>query len=404
MKTRWAACKSSRAVRRASLVVVSLLGSAALLSGGGLTGVLPNGSSTGSAQADAVSDTEAVIIELTAPIECKVIGGYDFVNGDADPADDAGHGTHVAAIAAGNGALNGVAPEAQILAYKVLDQNGIGTTSDVIAAIERATDPDGDSDPSDHATVINLSLSHPGTEDDPDSIAVDNASALGVLSVVAAGDGSGFFTIGAPGSARTALTVGATDDADQVASFSSGGPTAVERLIKPEIMAPGVDICAARWSGDLSGTACLDTSHAEHSGTSMAAPHVAGAAALLRGLRPSLTPAVTKAILQEAAVLLPGLSVTRVGAGRLDVRAAGDVETAITPAPLNFGVDSDASGTWVRTVVLTIHNLGSAAKTYTLRTADPLPAGITGSVTPNPSRSHLGPPQMLRCRWWWTTS
>ena len=89
---------------------------------------------------------------------CKVIGGYDFANNDADPVDDNGHGTHVTSIAGGNGTLLGVAPDASILAYKVLNQYGSGFYSDIIAGIERAVDPNNDSDSSDHADVINMSL------------------------------------------------------------------------------------------------------------------------------------------------------------------------------------------------------------------------------------------------------
>ena len=89
---------------------------------------------------------------------CKVIGGYDFANRDNDPMDDNGHGTHCAGIAAGKGSLNGVAPDAKLYAYKVLDFNGGGDFSDVIAAIGRAMDPNGDGNFSDRVDVISLSL------------------------------------------------------------------------------------------------------------------------------------------------------------------------------------------------------------------------------------------------------
>ncbi len=89
----------------------------------------------------------------------RVIGGYDFVNDDADPMDDDGHGTHVAGIAAGNGPfLMGVAPNANLLAYKVLDAEGFGQQSGILAGIERALDPDQDPKTDDAADVINLSL------------------------------------------------------------------------------------------------------------------------------------------------------------------------------------------------------------------------------------------------------
>jgi subtilisin family serine protease len=89
---------------------------------------------------------------------CKVADGYDFVNEDADPQDDNGHGTHVAGIVAANGSVKGVAPGASLFAYKVMDASGNGYTSDIIAAIERATDPDGNPATADAVDVINLSL------------------------------------------------------------------------------------------------------------------------------------------------------------------------------------------------------------------------------------------------------
>ncbi|MCK6555540.1 S8 family serine peptidase [Candidatus Binatia bacterium] len=314
---------------------------------------------------------------------CKVIGGYDFVSGDSDPADDNGHGTHVAATAAGSGGLAGVAPEAQILAYKVLDAGGYGSWSSVIGGIELATDPNGDGDPSDHATVANLSLGGPGDENDVVSAAIDNATVAGMLCVIAAGNsGPGYFTLGSPGVARTALTVAATDDADGVAWFSSRGPTEVEGLLKPEMAAPGVDVCAAMAVNTMLGPLCIDGQHMYISGTSMATPHVAGAAALLRGLRPALTPEEVKALLQQSAHQLP-FDVTTVGAGRLDVRQAADKQTILSPAPLNFGVDRDLSGTWVRSRSVTVRNLGSQAKNYELSVGSGFPAGVAVMLTPS---------------------
>lgn len=314
---------------------------------------------------------------------CKVIGGYDVANDDSDPMDDNGHGTHVAATAAGDGVLVGVAPDAHLLAYKVLDNQGFGSWSTVIAGIERAADPDGNGNPSDHADIISMSLGGQGDEDDPVSTAIDAATAAGVLSVIAAGNSARHFTIGSPGTARTALTVGATDDLDQIAIFSSRGPTISAALLKPEITAPGVGICAARLPGAYAGRECIDTAHAQLSGTSMATPHVAGAAALLRGLVPSLSPAEAKAILQEAAVPV-GLDATTGGAGRLDVRAAMDIRTVLVPAPVNLGIDDGVAATWQRTAAVTLRNLSATAKDYTLAfDGTGLPAGVTASVVPD---------------------
>ncbi len=312
---------------------------------------------------------------------CKVVGGYDFVNGDADPRDDHGHGTHVAAIAAGNGSFVGVAPEARILAYKVLDAGGSGFTSNVIAGIERAVDPNQDGNTADHAAVINLSLGGSGNPDDPGSEAVDNASAAGVLVAVAAGNSFGFSTIGSPGTARTALTVGATDKGDGMADFSSRGPSPVIFGLKPEIVAPGVAICAARALGTGLGPICSDDTHIAISGTSMATPHVAGAAALLRGLFPARSVAEIKALLVENAVDL-GYPVLEQGAGRLDVAAAAAAKTVVTPAAVSFGLDDLTQSTWTATESLSVRNLDGVSRSYTLG-AGTLPAGITASFTPS---------------------
>ncbi|HEV3475522.1 MAG TPA: S8 family serine peptidase, partial [Actinomycetota bacterium] len=159
---------------------------------------------------------------------CKVVGGYDVVNGDPDPVDDHGHGTHVAAIAAGNGVLKGVAPDAKLYAFKVLNAGGWGTFDQVIEGLERAVDPNGDGRLSDAADVINLSLGGYGNPDDPLSRAVDNAVGAGSVVAVAAGNGSYGVSdeekISSPGTSLTAITVGATTKADEMTSFSSRGP------------------------------------------------------------------------------------------------------------------------------------------------------------------------------------
>ena len=251
---------------------------------------------------------------------CKVVGGYDFVNSDADPMDDHGHGTHVAGIAAGHvGVLNGVAPDAEILAYKVLNASGSGSFSDVIAALEEALDPDGNPATDDGAHVANLSLGGPGDPDDAVSQAVDNAVDAGMVVAVAAGNsGPGARTIESPGTARKAITVGATDKSDVIASFSSRGPVIWENgaIIKPDIVAPGVSICSSRWDNAWAGLECIDQAHVAISGTSMATPHVAGAAALLLDAHPDWNPAEVKMALRNTALDL-GYDVNTQGYGRL---------------------------------------------------------------------------------------
>src|SRR3989344_1188849 len=127
---------------------------------------------------------------------CKVIGGYDFVNNDNDPMDDVGHGTHVAATAAGNGVLKGVAPDAKIVAYKVCGTGLIGCPyDDIMASIQRSLDPNQDEDFSDHLDIISLSLGGGcgGYNDDcgpndPLSKSIDNVVDNGIVAVVAAGN------------------------------------------------------------------------------------------------------------------------------------------------------------------------------------------------------------------------
>ncbi|MER5890670.1 S8 family serine peptidase [Streptomyces sp. NPDC001941] len=141
----------------------------------------------------------------------KVVAGYDYVNGDADPMDDNGHGTHVAGIIAGRAAtadgVTGVAPDATLTAYKVMNEYGEGTTSDIVAALEAATDP---ANPH-RADVVNLSLGGYGDGTDPLGLAATAATRAGTVVVAAAGnDGPGSGTVGSPAAADGVLAVGAS--------------------------------------------------------------------------------------------------------------------------------------------------------------------------------------------------
>jgi len=246
----------------------------------------------------------------------KVIGGYDFVNNDNDPMDDHGHGTHVAGIAAGNGELKGVAPDAKLFAYKVLAEDGYGQDDWIIAAIERAVDPNQDGNIADHVDVVNMSIGGFGYPDDPLSQSVDNAVDAGVIVVVAAGNNGWYFGIDSPGAARKAITVGATCKKTDVGGlcmgdigpFSSLGPTFLGTL-KPDVLAPGTSICSAQHDaldelGFQYGKTqlhCIEDTSVTEMGTSMASPHVAGAAALLLQAHPDWKPAEVKAALMQTA-------------------------------------------------------------------------------------------------------
>lgn len=326
--------------------------------------------------------------------EFKVVGGYDFVNGDDDPMDDEGHGTHVAGIVAADGdGLQGVAPNVRLYAFKVLDAGGNGTMADVIAAIERTVDPNSDGDPSDRLDVVNMSLgSSNGDPDDAASTAVDHATRLGVVFCVAAGnaghptpvegkDGNYYFdgseSIGSPGTARLAITVGAVNDMDQPAAFSSKGPVRVTFGIKPDVVAPGVDITSLALS---SGTTDL-------SGTSMASPHVAGVAALVRSMYPDWTPDQVKSAIVASARDL-SIGPMQQGSGRVDAFRAVTVTTMLEPTNLGFGLDDPAVGTWVRSETLTVRNMALQTQSYQVAAA-PTPAGVT--VTASPASFELDP-------------
>ncbi|MFQ5593976.1 MAG: S8 family peptidase [Anaerolineae bacterium] len=244
---------------------------------------------TGQGVTIAVVDTG---IDIQHPdFEGRIADATDYTGQGAD--DNNGHGTHVASTAAGSGAASdgkyrGVAPEATIIAAKVLRGDGSGSQSDVMAGIEWAVQKG--------AQVINLSLGGPPTPcDGTDALSelVDAAVDAGVVMCVAAGNsGPGRSTVGSPGCARKVVTVGATvsdpsTDYDEIARFSSRGPTADGRR-KPDLALPGVGIVAARADGTSLGDVVNDH-YTSLQGTSMATPHATGMAALLLSSNPGLS-------------------------------------------------------------------------------------------------------------------
>ncbi|MFD7409358.1 S8 family serine peptidase [Streptomyces sp. NPDC059866] len=238
--------------------------------------------------------------------------------------DAFGHGTHVASTVAGSGAASGgtrkgVAPAADLLIGKVLGDDGFGSESQVVAGMEWAA--------AQGAKVVNMSLGSEGASDgqDPMSLALNALTeSTGVLFVVAAGNAGelGQSTVGSPGAAYAALTVGAVDRDDSLASFSSRGPLVGDKAaVKPDVTAPGVDIVAARAAGTTMGHP-VDEHYVAASGTSMATPHVAGAAALLAQRHPDWGPERLKDALVSTSRTITGQKVTEQGGGRVDVAAA----------------------------------------------------------------------------------
>ncbi|AWZ04519.1 MULTISPECIES: S8 family serine peptidase [unclassified Streptomyces] len=246
---------------------------------------------------------------------------------DSDTAEDRqGHGTHTISTVGGSGAESagakkGVAPGAQLLSGKVLNDSGYGLDSWIIAGMQWAVDSKAD--------VVSMSLGDPSqlSCDDPMAAATEAlAKSSGTLFVVAAGNsGPGNNTVSSPGCAPSVLTVGAVDRDDTTASFSSRGPAGLQHTLKPEIAAPGVGISAAAMGGR--GVYAYQSM----SGTSMATPHVAGAAAIVKQRHPDWTPQQIKAALVGSAnTAIPG-DVRETGGGRLDVKAA--IDTTVVGAP-----------------------------------------------------------------------
>ena len=319
-----------------------------------------------------------------------VDAAQDFT--DEGIADTVGHGTHVASTIAGTGAASdgrrrGVAPGARLLIGKVLGEFG-GTEAGIIAGMQWAVDQGAD--------VVNMSLGG-GPTDGTDLMSQtlnELSDTSGTLFVVAAGNDGARETVGAPGSADRALTVGSVTKDDRLSVFSSQGPRLGDHGLKPELAAPGSDIVAARAAGTNPGTS-VDEHYTRMSGTSMATPHVAGAAAILAGQHPDWTGTQLKDALVGSATRLPDVDTHAQGAGRLDIaravtqqvraegvlgfgttwagdagtvsRKIGYVNDGDTPVTLDLSLDTGSDLFTVDSPRVTVPAHGSAAVTVTLR-------------------------------------
>ncbi len=242
--------------------------------------------------------TPKVIVQRTfAP----ALPAWKYANDPFDPVNSF-HATHVAGIAAGDygekalgNTISGVAPNAYLGNYKALTTplpgGGLdGNAAEIAAAIESAV--------SDGMNVINLSIGEPEVDPSRDIVvqALDGAAAAGVVPVVAAGNDFtdfGYGSVSSPGNTPDAITVAAASSTDQIAYFSSAGPTPVSLQMKPDVTAPGVDVVSSLPTSSVTWGLL--------SGTSMATPHVAGAVALLLERHPNWTVAEIKSALVQTA-------------------------------------------------------------------------------------------------------
>ncbi|MBI4320308.1 MAG: S8 family serine peptidase [Chloroflexi bacterium] len=315
----------------------------------------------------------------------KVIVGkvYTPAGRTDTPADEYGHGTHVAGIAAGVynyttqsfRTVSGVAPKAFLMNYKVLlGPTGEGDTSEIVQAIEDAV--------ADGADVVNMSFggqSDQSIESDPLVAAVRNGTQAGVVFVAAAGNsGPGAQTVLSPAVSPEAIAAGNSTKGDAIATSSSRGPN-LDISIKPDLTAPGTAIYSsvpfsAPWGfSDPQGFLSL-------SGTSMAAPHVSGAVALLRQLHPGWSPAQVKSALMNTARRSVFDSVSgstaRVmvqGAGRIDLQAAMNPGLTISPPAHSFGRGNVAPGGYYASRGFVVEEVAGSAGTWT--------TGVTQTAT-----------------------
>lgn len=316
----------------------------------------------------------------------------DFTKKGMDTSDPYGHGTHVAALAAGSAGkpdsglrdYKGIAPNANLINLRVLDEQGVGRSSGLLNALNWVLA----NRVAHNIKIVNLSLGAPAVEsykNDPLCRAVRRLTDAGVVVVAASGNNGKneagqklYGLIHAPGNEPSALTVGATNtlgtdarDDDMIATYSSRGPTRsywtgmegikhYDNLMKPDLVAPGNKLIAAEAKDNYlvenfpnmaaNDTGNKDTELMSMSGSSMATPIVSGAAALMLQANPKLTPNMVKMILMYTAQQLKGFNSLEQGAGQVNI------EGAVRLAKL-VRTDLDWAGTAQGTSLLTTTTL-----------------------------------------------
>lgn len=267
---------------------------------------------TGKGIGIAILDTGiSPINDFTRPVN-RIVAFKDFVNNMKQPYDDNGHGTHVAGIACGNGInsngkYRGIAPGCNIISLKVLNEEGKGNASDVLAGLQWIID----NKKKYNIKILNLSIGTNNTSvKDPLVKAVEKAWDLGIVVTIAAGNnGPDKCSISSPAISKKVITIGAADDhkstkvwGNTLINFSGRGPT-LECIVKPDVIAPGVNIISClpklitKQNKELE---IVDKNYFSLSGTSMATPIVTGAIALLFEKYKNLDPNDVKLMLKKS--------------------------------------------------------------------------------------------------------
>lgn len=279
-------------------------------------------------------------------IQGKIVDRYNFINDTEDVSDDNGHGTIVTDI------IWNVAPNAEILEYKVLDKDLKGTEAHIIAALERAIYKKAD--------IINLSFGDPKyityESDNPLTIRVEQIIKQGIPVIVAAGNQSKRWGVFSPGSSPLSVTVGATTEAcTQVAPYSNQGPILGTWEIKPDFLAPGT----------------YYYNHTIQCGTSFAAPYISAITALIKQKNPSWTPKQIKSALATTATVLrenrKKISPVAQGSGLVNAYKAINTTTIFSPTHISFDPIEIEQREVKRIKTFTIENISDTEKIYSLQ-------------------------------------
>ncbi|MEY7850363.1 S8 family serine peptidase [Natrarchaeobius sp. A-rgal3] len=311
----------------------------------------PNSTSDAWSETDRTGESVTVAVVDTGiddnhpDLEGSVVDRIDLTEGEASAErDEYGHGTHVAGVLAGSGEASdgrhvGVAPGVDLVDVRVLREDGEGDADRIAAGIEYAVD-EADAD------VVLLSLDFGGTDEERIAESVAWAVDSGAVVVTSAGNDGEPRTIGTPGTEPEAITVGATDADGAVSTHSSQGPT-LEGHLKPELVAPGEDVVGPSAGYDGSG----DDAYTTRTGTSFAAPKVAGVAALALAAEPTLSPAELEGRLTSTARPLEGANAYASGSGELDVDRTLEADVVASDGVVDAGIVGP-NETVTRTVTL----------------------------------------------------